>query len=66
MSSWVSSGHAQRTRVADRLEDRRCAQSLGHQGEEAISDLGLKPDAKKGVCSYYAAGDVPKFKKALK
>jgi hypothetical protein len=34
--------------------------------KRAISELGLKPAAKKGVCSYYAAGDVPKIKKALK
>jgi hypothetical protein len=34
--------------------------------KKAIADLGLKPAAKKGVCSYYAAGDVPKIKKALK
>ena len=34
--------------------------------KKAIADLGLKPAAKKGVCSYYAAGDIPKIKKALK
>jgi hypothetical protein len=34
--------------------------------KKAIADLGLKPASKKGVCSYYAAGDVPKIKKALK
>ena len=34
--------------------------------KKAIAELGLKPAAKKGVCSYYAAGDVPKIKKALK
>ncbi len=33
--------------------------------KKAISELGLKPAAKKGVCNYYAAGDVPKIKKAL-
>jgi hypothetical protein len=34
--------------------------------KKAISELGLKPAAKKGVCNYYAATDLPKIKKALK
>jgi hypothetical protein len=34
--------------------------------KKAIVELGLKPAAKKGVCSYYAKADVPKIKKALK
>lgn len=34
--------------------------------KKAITELGLKPAAKKGVCNYYAPGDVPKIKKALK
>ncbi len=34
--------------------------------KKAISELGLKPAAKKGVCSYYAKADVSKIKKALK
>jgi len=33
--------------------------------KKAIATLGLKPAAKKGVCSYYAKGDVAKIKKAL-
>ena len=33
--------------------------------KKAIAALGLKPVAKKGVCSYYAKADVPKIKKAL-
>lgn len=33
--------------------------------KKAIATLKLKPAAKKGVCSYYAKGDVPKIKKAL-
>jgi hypothetical protein len=33
--------------------------------KKAIAALGLKPAAKKGVCSYYAKADVPKIKKAL-
>ncbi len=34
--------------------------------KKAISELGLKPAAKKGVCNYYAAADVAKIKKSLK
>ncbi len=34
--------------------------------KNAISQLGLKPAAKKGVCSYYSKSDVPRIKKALK
>lgn len=34
--------------------------------KKAIAEIGLKPAAKKGVCSYYAKADVPKIKKALK
>jgi hypothetical protein len=33
--------------------------------KKAIAALGLKPAAKKGVCAYYAKGDVAKIKKAL-
>jgi len=33
--------------------------------KKAIAAIGLKPAAKKGVCSYYAKGDVAKIKKAL-
>ncbi len=33
--------------------------------KKAISELGLKPAAKKGVCSYYAKGDVARIKKSL-
>ncbi len=33
--------------------------------KKAIAELKLKPAAKKGVCSYYAKGDVAKIKKAL-
>lgn len=34
--------------------------------KKAIAALALEPAAKKGACSYYAAADVPKIKKALK
>jgi hypothetical protein len=33
--------------------------------KKAIAVLGLKPAARKGVCSYYAKADVPKIKRAL-
>ncbi len=33
--------------------------------KKAIAELKLKPAAKKGVCSYYAKGEVAKIKKAL-
>jgi hypothetical protein len=34
--------------------------------KRAISELGLKPAAKKGACNYYAKTDVAKIKTALK
>jgi hypothetical protein len=34
--------------------------------KNAIQELGLKPVAKKGVCSYYAKDAVPKIKAAVK
>ncbi len=34
--------------------------------KKAIGELGLKPAAKKGPCNYYAKGDVPRIKKALR
>jgi hypothetical protein len=33
--------------------------------KKAISDLKLKPAAKKGACTYYAAADLAKIRKAL-
>lgn len=33
--------------------------------KRAITDLKLKPSAKKGVCSYYSKDVVPKIKAAL-
>ncbi len=33
--------------------------------KNAIAELKLKPAAKKGPCTYYAASDVAKIKKAL-
>lgn len=35
------------------------------QVKKAIQKLGIKPAAKKGVCSYYARDVVPKVKAAL-
>jgi hypothetical protein len=34
--------------------------------KKAITDLKIKPAAKKGVCSYYTKDVVPKIKAALK
>lgn len=33
--------------------------------KKAIADLKLKPAAKKGACTYYAAADLAKIKKTL-
>ena len=33
--------------------------------KKAITALGLKPAAKKGVCNYYEKSAIPKIKKAL-
>jgi hypothetical protein len=34
--------------------------------KKAIQSLGIKPQAKKGVCSYYGKDAVAKVKQALK
>ena len=34
--------------------------------KKAIQDLGIKPQAKKGVCNYYGKDVVTKIKGALK
>jgi len=34
--------------------------------KKAIAALGLKPQAKKGACSYYAAESLSKIKAAIK
>lgn len=34
--------------------------------KKAITELGLKPAATKGACSYYASADLAKIKAALK
>ena len=34
--------------------------------KKAIADLGIKPEAKKGVCNYYSRDTVLKLKKAVK
>ena len=34
--------------------------------KKAIAALGLKPAAKKGVCSYYAKESIAKIKAAIK
>jgi microcompartment protein CcmL/EutN len=56
----------------DDLKDLLTASKIATQLEvsdakvkKAIAELALKPAAKKGVCSYFAKGDVAKIKKAL-
>lgn len=34
--------------------------------KDAFKALGIEPDAKKGVCAYYAKGSAEKAKKAVK
>ncbi len=34
--------------------------------KKAIKELGIKPEAKKGVCNYYSRGALAKLKTALK
>jgi hypothetical protein len=44
------------------------AQALGAPGaavKKAIQDLGIKPKAKKGACSYYGPDALAKVKKAV-
>jgi hypothetical protein len=54
--------------ASDLLTASKIAQELSvpdTKVKKAITALGLKPSAKKGVCSYYARADIPKIKKAL-
>ncbi len=56
------------TDTADLLTAAKIAANLkvsDTKVKKAIASLGLKPAAKKGVCSYYAKSDVAKIKKAL-
>jgi hypothetical protein len=54
--------------ASDLLTASKIAQQLkvpDAKVKKAIAALGLKPSAKKGVCSYYDKKDVPKIKKAI-
>ncbi len=54
--------------VSDLLTAAKIAQQLkvsDAKVKKAIAALGLKPAARKGVCSYYQKSAVPKIKKAL-
>jgi hypothetical protein len=45
------------------------AQEMGLPGakvKKAITDLKIKPAAKKGACSYYTKDVIPKIKAAVK
>lgn len=53
----------------DLLTAGKIANELGVSAakvKKAIQDLGLKPDARKGACSYYSKAAVTKIKKQLK
>jgi hypothetical protein len=53
---------------ADLLTAAKIAQQLSVSDakvKKAITAIGLKPTAKKGVCNLYAKADVGKIKKAL-
>lgn len=55
--------------TADLLTAANIAKTLGVSDakvKKAIQALGIKPQAKKGVCSYYAKEAVAKVKSALK
>lgn len=59
-------------RAMDEIKDLLTAAKIATQLDvsagkvkKAIETLKLKPAAKKGVCCYYAKGDVAKIKKAL-
>ncbi len=57
------------TQTADLLTAANIARALGVSDakvKKAIQSLGIKPQAKKGVCSYYAKEAVAKVKTALK
>ena len=54
---------------ADLLTAGKIAKALGvpdAKVKKAIQTLGIKPQAKKGVCSYYGKDAVAKVKGALK
>lgn len=54
--------------ASDLLTAAKIAQQLkvsDAKVKKAIAALGLKPAARKGVCSYYEKGAVPRIKKAL-
>jgi hypothetical protein len=58
-----------KTEKSDLLTSGAIAQQLGlppAKVKKAITDLKLKPAAKKGVCSYYTKDVLPKIKSAVK
>jgi hypothetical protein len=57
------------TEISDLLTAGNIAKTLGMPDakvKNAIKTLGIKPTAKKGVCSYYSKDTVAKLKKVLK
>ncbi len=54
---------------SDLLTVGKIAAELGVSGAvvaKTIKTLNIKPDAKKGVCSYYSKDAIAKIKKSLK
>ena len=57
------------TEKSDLLTAGNIAKTLGVSDlkvKKAIQELGIKPQAKKGVCNYYSKDTVTKVKGALK
>ncbi len=57
------------TLKSDMFTAGKIAQTLalpGPQVKKAIQQLGIKPVAKKGACSYYSRDTIAKVKSALK
>jgi hypothetical protein len=57
------------TKNSDLLTAGNIAEVLGVSGvkvKKAIQILGIKPQAKKGVCNYYSKDAVAKVKAAIK
>ncbi len=53
----------------DLLTAGTMAKELGVPGgkiKKAIEELGIKPESKKGACSYYSRASLAKIKAALK
>jgi Mn-dependent DtxR family transcriptional regulator len=55
--------------ITNQLTSSKIAEALGVSDgkvKKAIKELGIKPVAKKGVCSYYSRNELGKIKQVLK